>query len=181
LADNYIQFSEVIPSLTAAEEAWLEEQLIGIAVVEGVEYPYDLGDCQVVLGESNKTVPVEQAEFAGCRAYRDMPEYDFEMYGDSVGFQYRFDDDTEPPDGYGRHLWIYADEGSAPALVAHLVQKFLQEFRPRDCWSLTYSTSCSKPRVGEFAGGAMFVTAAEIKWQSGYEFVEHQRAAFLAR
>jgi hypothetical protein len=181
LADNYLQFSEVIPNLMAPEEEWLKRQLEGIAVVDGVEYPYELGDCQVAVGDGDKTVPVDAAEFAGSRAYRDMKDYDFDVHGDSIGFEYRFDNDSSPPDGHGRHMWIYADEGSEPALVAHLVQKFLRQFRPRDCWSLTYSASCSKARVGEFSGGAVFVTAARIKWQNSYQFVEQQRAAFLTR
>ena len=61
--------------------------------------------------------------------------------------------------GWGRHLWVYAEESGSPDNVAWLVQKFLKKFRPDQCWSLTYSTTCSKPRVGEFGGGAVFVTA----------------------
>jgi hypothetical protein len=59
-----------------------------------------------------------------------------------------------------------------------LVTKFLKEFRPDQCWSLTYATTCSKPRVGEFGGGAVFVTADAISWQNAYGFIEEQRAAF---
>jgi hypothetical protein len=61
------------------------------------------------------------------------------------------------------------------------VQKFLKKFRPDQCWSLTYATTCSKPRAGEFGGGAVFVTADEIKWQNAYDFIEDQRAAFKAK
>ena len=62
--------------------------------------------------------------------------------------------------------------------MAHLVQKFLKKFRPDQCWSLTYATTCSKPRLGEFGGGAVFVTADSICWNSSYDFVEEQRMAF---
>ena len=65
--------------------------------------------------------------------------------------------------------------------VAWLVQKFLKKFRPDQCWSLTYAATCSKPRVGEFGGGAMFVTANKIKWQNAYDFIEEQRTAFKAK
>ena len=47
--------------------------------------------------------------------------------------------------------------------------------------TLTYATTCSKPRVGEFGGGAVFVTAHEIKWQNAYDFVEQERTAFEAK
>jgi hypothetical protein len=61
------------------------------------------------------------------------------------------------------------------------VQKFLTKFRPDQCWSLTYSTTCSKPRVSEFGGGAVFVTAETIQWQNAYDFIEDQRVAFAAK
>ena len=80
--------------------------------------------------------------------------------------------------GKDRHAWIYAEESGDPARLAHLVQKFLKQFRPDQCWSLTYATTCSKPRIGEFGGGAVFVTADAIRWQSAYAFVEQQRATF---
>jgi hypothetical protein len=92
---------------------------------------------------------------------------------DSCGFQYEFCDD---PDDL--HLWIYAEESGTVEHVAHLVQKFLKWFRPDQCWSLTYATTCSKLRLGEFGGGAIFVTADAILGQNAYQFVEQQRAAF---
>ena len=69
----------------------------------------------------------------------------------------------------------------SPERVAHLVQKFLRQFRPKECWSLTYATICSKPRVGEFGGGAVFVTADTKVWKNAYDFVEAQREAFRKR
>ena len=89
-------------------------------------------------------------------------------------FDYAFHDDPDRG-GWGRHLWVYTEECGAPENIAWLVQKFLKTFRPNQCWSLTYATTCSKPRVGEFGGGAIFVTADEIKWQNAYDFVEEQR------
>ena len=68
-----------------------------------------------------------------------------------------------------------------PDNVAWLVQKFLKKFRPDQCWSLTYAATCSKPRVGEFGGGAVFVTADEIKWQNAYDFVEQEQTVFEAK
>ncbi len=65
-------------------------------------------------------------------------------------------------------------------MAAHLVQKFLKQFAPNDSWSLTWATTCSKPRAGEFGGGAVFVTASDIKWNDSYDFVEQQAEAFAA-
>jgi hypothetical protein len=78
------------------------------------------------------------------------------------------------------YLWLVAEESGAPGRVAHLVQKFLKRFRPDQCWSLTYATTCSKPRVGEFGGGAVFVTADEVRWQNAYEFIAQQQSTFKA-
>jgi len=58
-----------------------------------------------------------------------------------------------------RYLWIYADENGDVDAVGILINKFLKTFRPNDCWGMTYSLTCSKPRIGEFSGGWLFVTA----------------------
>ena len=94
--------------------------------------------------------------------------------GDSdCGFGYSFEEHD------GRcWLWIGSSEGCNVDYVAHLVQKFLKQFRPGQCWSLTYAVTCSKLRVGEFGGGAVFVTADEIYDHNAYAFVDQQRAAF---
>jgi hypothetical protein len=93
-------------------------------------------------------------------------------------FEWEFADDHDTPDGWGRHLWLHSGEGGDLEAVAHLVQKFLRQFRPSDGWSLTYATWCSKPRVGDFGGGALFVTALEIRWQNAYDWVGRQQKAW---
>ena len=129
MANNYTQFSEVLPNLTDEEAQWLKEQL-------------EIG---------------------------------------SEGFEvlYQFDTDDER-DGWGRHLWFYAEEVGDPEQVACLVQKFLQRFRPDQYWALTFACTCSKPRVGAFAGGAVFVTANDIKWQHSHEFIATEAKVFSA-
>ena len=166
MADNYLQFSEVVANLTEPEEAWLEEQLQPIRVFGDKEYLED-------------AVPAEladtEADWSGVRFLRDNPDHDPDW--DVLGFAYHFHDDNDPG-GWGRHLWLYAEDSGNADNAAWLVQQFLKKFRPDQCWSLTYSATCSKPRVGEFGGGALFVTADEIKWQNAYSFIEEQRAAF---
>ena len=166
MADNYLQFSEVVARLKKKEEAWLTKQLQPIRVFANKEYPED-------------AVPAEladtDADWTGVRFLRDKTDHDPDW--DALGFEYSFHDDHDKG-GWGRHLWVYAEESGCPDNVAWLVQKFLKKFRPDQCWSLTYSTTCSKPRAGEFGGGAVFVTADEIKWQDAYNFIEDQRAAF---
>jgi len=92
------------------------------------------------------------------------------------GFQYDFQGDS-----HDRYLWISAEERGDVWRAAHLVQKFLRRFRPDQCWSLTYANTCSKLRLGEFGGGAVFVTADDIRGNDSYDYIEEQRRAFAAR
>ena len=78
-------------------------------------------------------------------------------------------------------MWLYAEEWGDVEHVACLVRQFLLRFRPDRCWSLTYSCTCSKLRVGEFGGGAVFVTADEVKYQHADGFVVEQRLLFDRR
>jgi hypothetical protein len=124
-------------------------------------------------------VPTELAdtefEWAGVRFLRDKDDHDPQW--DSLGFEYAFHDDHDT-DGWGRHLWLYAEDWGNPENAAYLVQKFLKKSRPDQCWWLTYAATCSKPRVGQFEGGAVFVSADVIQHQTAYGFVEEQRTAF---
>jgi hypothetical protein len=170
LANNYLQFSEVIQQLTPAEERWLNEQLSFVYVFDGEEL-----DEEHLPGTKHP----EDADYRGCRAFSDMEDAD--SGDDDAGFEHAFGTDEGGPENWGRHLWIYAEEGGDVERVAHLVQKFLKKFRPDECWSLSYSTTCSKPRVGEFGGGAVFVTANDIKWQSTFAFICDELKAFQER
>lgn len=162
MADSYLEFSEVVTHLTESEVSWLQNQLEIVNIRDGKEGA-DPAD----------------ATWAGCRAYRDMPDYDGEFGGD-VGFDCSFSDEVDEKidEKWGRYLWIRSEEHGYVDRVAHLVQKFLRKFRPADCWSLTYAATCSKPRVGEFGGGAFFVTASDIKWFGSWCFVDEEEGKF---
>jgi hypothetical protein len=92
------------------------------------------------------------------------------------GFQYEFEDSSN-----GLSLWLSAEERGDVLRVAHLVREFLRRFRPTLCWSLTYATTCSTIRPGEFGGGAVFVTADEIRSHDCYGLIEDSRHAFERR
>jgi hypothetical protein len=169
MADNYLEFSEVLPNLTDLEEAWLKEQLQPICIFGTKQYPEDAVPAELVDTEPGWT---------GVRFLQDKPDHDPQC--DALGFQCGFHDDHDTG-GWCRHLWLHTEEGGNPDNAAWLVQKFLKTFRPDQCWSLTYSTTCSKPRIGEFGGGAVFVTADAIRWENAYDFIEDQRAAFEAK
>jgi len=165
MPDYYTQFSEVLPCLTPEEEAWLRAQLQLIAVHGEDENEIDSYDDERAW----------DAEWSGPRFLRGDPDHD-----EMAGFEHEFGGDRSSGER-GRHLWFHAEEYGNPDDVASLVQEFLKQFRPGECWSLTWAATCSRPVAGEFGGGAIFVTADEMKWQNVHSFVEEERAAFNAR
>jgi hypothetical protein len=164
MADNYLEFSQTLTELTAEEADWLEQQLQPVVVFGDREFAED--------DPAIKTMAAYPS-YEGPRFLRDHPDFDYQC--DERGFECKFTRDVN--DG-SRNLWLYAECCGSPGYVAWLVQKFFKQFRPSQCWSLTYACTCSKPRVGEFSGGALFVTAAEIKYFSADDFIEQERAAF---
>ena len=159
MANNYLEFSETLGPLTKKQAAWLQQQLEPIVVVNGTEFPEDdAPEC-------------DEPDYRGLRFLRDYEDLDDDA--DMPGFGVEFQGA-----GKDRQAWIHAEEGGDPGRATHLVQKFLKKFCPDQCWSLSYATTCSKPRLGEFGGGAVFVTADNIRWSNSYEFVEEQRNAF---
>jgi hypothetical protein len=169
MADHYLEFSEVLANLSPEEATWLRDQLKVVHVFDGKEYAEE---------EIPDRFRGTDAEWSGCRVFRDMKDYDPD-FGDGPGFEHRFRDDDHDG-GWGTHLWLFAIDSADLERVAHLVQRFLKRFRPGDCWFLTYATACSKPRVGEFGGGAVFVTASEIKWDNAHDFVDRSKRQFLS-
>ena len=170
MANNFLQFSEVIPQLTTTDADCLRGQLEVVCVFGEHEHPED----KLPPGLNR-----DKADWIGCRAYRDLLSYDPE-WGWDLGFEYDFSQDDHDQ-VWGRHLWLYADESGAVDRVAHLVQKFLKAHRPDESWSLTWAVSCSKPRVGEFGGGAVFVTAEEIGWQDAHDFAADRKLSLRPR
>ncbi|MCH8048467.1 MAG: hypothetical protein IID44_32655 [Planctomycetes bacterium] len=96
MANNYLQFSEVIPQLTTQEADWLRTQLEVVCVFGEHEHPED---------KLPPGLDRDKADWIGCRAYRDMPGYDPE-WGEDAGFLFDVEWDFpafEPPD-YLRQL-----------------------------------------------------------------------------
>jgi hypothetical protein len=147
MADNYTEFSEELQILNAEERTWLESQLELVFVYEGNEYPED----QVPPELQN-----QDPEYRGYRFLRDCPDVDGDS-ADTLGFEYELIESSES----GCTLWLYSESWGRCDHVAHLVQRFLKEFRPQDCWSLSYSASCSKPRMCAGAIRTSFFVTSE--------------------
>lgn len=89
-------------------------------------------------------------------------------------FDYKFEKE-------GQALWLYSEVDADVGELAEFVRDFLAKFRPDEFFSLTWANTCSSPRLSEFGGGAVFITADEIKWCSPYQWVFDNEALFRER
>jgi hypothetical protein len=121
MAENYLQFSEIIPNITPEEAEWIREKREFLEDSESIDRP--------VMFEDE----------GGLGFYLEVNEKE-------------------------KEAWVYADEYGSIDCVAYFVQEFINEFRPFYIFSLTWAETCSKPRVSEFSGGWMVVTADNIKY-----------------
>jgi hypothetical protein len=95
--------------------------------------------------------------FAEC-AERAAKDEDFEFEDENVLFDYEFQEINGSPS-----LWMYTEECGSPGSVAEFVQKFFEKWRPDASMTIGWAATCSKPRLGEFGGGLIHVTATEIR------------------
>ena len=101
-----------------------------------------------------------------------VKEYSNNFHGNYLGFDAKFEDEG---------LWIYTEESGNVDAVAAFVQYFLERFHPDKYWTLTWACTCSKPRVGEFDGGAILVTAKDIKFNNSYLWLEKAKARYKSK
>jgi hypothetical protein len=90
MADSYLEFSEVLPCMTADEEAWLRAQL---------EIVYVFGEQEYAEGHLPEERDPAEAAWYGCRAWRDLEDYEPDE-SEPVGFAWEFHDD-QGPRGWG--------------------------------------------------------------------------------
>jgi hypothetical protein len=156
MANNYLQFSEIIPHLSNEEAKWCEDRLDHLR--------------SLFAGKLNpdETDPV----------LRPLPED--EPY-DTDGCLFEGSVSLQPHKDWGQHLWLYAEEGCEPETLALFVQEFLRRFRPLGSFRFSWSATCSKPRVGAFGGGAGFVTAEQIEYFATGAWLDERQAAWHSR
>ena len=164
MADEFLVFSEVLCRLTEEEEKWLRHQLEWVVVIDGKEY------------QESEAPEDGNEEWSGCRGWMD-----FENGEPSGEIESCFEFHDNDKVGWGRYMWVHAEEFGDPEAVAHLIQKFLRAFRPNDYWTLSYALTCSRPWVGTFGGGVMIVTAEKFEHKRGVDVLEVAVAKFKRR
>lgn len=72
----------------------------------------------------------------------------------------------------GDCLWVYSEESGDIDNLSIFVQAYLKKFMPKAHFTMQWASTCSKPRVGEFHGGAMVVTADAVIVKPTWTVVE---------
>lgn len=151
MADNFLQFSAEIPKFNEEERAWAEAHL---ALFEG-DGPQEEGDPG--YDEFDELIGV----------------YELECDDDTLGFDWGWMGDGG--------LWIYGELSGNPDHVAAFAQMFLKKFRPDDAFAMSWGTTCSKMRIDEFGGGAIFVTADKVEWMNAWTWCDNKWKEFRGK
>jgi hypothetical protein len=77
-----------------------------------------------------------------------------------------------------KFVWFSHEESIDVDLASSVIQRFLKECRPEGSVGFTWAETSDKARLDEFGGGACFISAEKIEWNSAYGWLETQRTAF---
>lgn len=154
MANNYCQWSEYLPLNSKEEANWLKSVLS----LDIDDYPETNG-----LDESQARQKILGEKF-GIYLSEDNADY-------FPSFSQEFNDDDSG-------VYLYAEEYGNVEAAATIIQTFLNKFRPDDYFKIEWADTCSKPRAGEFGGGAVFVTATKIEWLTTGSWVSKQASSF---
>lgn len=153
MADNYLLFSEQIDDLTEQEMDWLFDWLTAInARIEERSSGVDIDGKPTELtdGDDDESNPDEW---------------------ESLGFAYLINRND-------RSIWFHADEYGNVAHVGQIAYEFIRQFRPHASFTLTWASTCSKPRIGEFFGGGMYVDAGGLEFYSADQWIGEKKLGF---
>ena len=148
MANNYLQFSFAIALNNEGEREWVESLLSTASVAD------ELWDLEENISEFDK----ERMDL-----FREVfPEFPDTC---SLDFDFKINGNNE--------LWIYAEDGMGnPALAADFIQHYLKVFDPKAHVSFEFAETCSKPRIDEFGGGAVIITAENQYWMSTGSWIQ---------
>ena len=146
MADYYRQASFVIPTEDEDQTKWL------ISVFDGAGALFaDLSkEPESCLPDEAVTVATEHGfDFV----YADLPDW------------------RVHPDG----VWVSSDNLDIEFMEI-VIQAYLRKFHPNKFFGFEYAMTCSKPRLGGFGGGAVYVDAKEVSYDGSYSWLSYQYA-----
>ena len=155
MANNYQQHSFMIDSLTPAEAYWIRKRFDEIDKKnddEDEQEPIWIGDVAFEDGHFVYDPPLEDGKEPVAEQIKEHP----------------------------KSLWLYSEEGADLDSLVDFLQDFLKENRPDSYIGFEWANTCSKMRLDEFSGGAVFITAEKTDWTCTYDFLETKRKEFEA-
>ena len=122
----------------------------------------------------------EEAKFITdwIAAIEDVYDDDTDNTAEPLGFDCQIVRDTTM-----KPCLLITDDGTWCNVVraADLCQAFLKAHRPDQCIGFDYADTCGTPRVGEFGGGAVFVTAKRATFMHTSLWLERKEDIFRKR
>lgn len=159
MANLYNQWSEYFRLDSKEEADWLKSVL----QLNINDYP-EVADLPDDDYDDYKATQKILAEKFGINVTLDEAEY-------FPGFAAKFEDDHS-----GVYLW---SEYGHLENAANIFQAFLKKFSPDRYFKIEWASTCSKFRPGEFGGGAVFVTADNVEWNSTDSWISECKDKFL--
>jgi hypothetical protein len=141
MADNFLQFSMVVPLPTDDAVTWCRESLTalgGYFSAAGARTPHEF-----------------PSSLGGVVMQALREEWDH------LGFEWSINRPSEKAE-HVAELWLHADDVGTPEHLAAFLRTYLINFNPTGALWFSWAFTCSKMRVNEFGGGAVVVTANRV-------------------
>jgi hypothetical protein len=162
MANNYLQFSQTLLLASKEEmEFWND----ALTIIPSLLQNFHLGE----------DTPEARDKMLHDLLVKFGVVFSEDIFDDgSLGFEHEISYSED--NSSNNEIWFYCKEYGNTEFLGCLVQAFFNKFRKDGFFYVTYAESCSKMRVDEFSGGAMVVTADEIKYHHVFEFVKQEEA-----
>lgn len=107
---------------------------------------------------------IDAWEDESCAVEND-PEREDSWWENYAGFEYEF----RQTEG----VWVHdtSESGNVEA-AANFIQRYLRDLGIKEAIYMSWANTCSKPRINEFDGGGVVVTAAQMYWVNSYAAVQ---------
>ncbi len=161
MANNYTLWSEFFQLNSREEYDWMKKVLCldtSEVVFDSENYDENISDNEIIFNYLSKEFGVELAS-----------TYEADYF---PGFSVEFSDDESS-------VSLYTDDSGNIENCVSVIQAFLKKFRPDSFFSIQWADTCSRPRVGEFGGGAAFITANNVEYFSTSSWVNNMYNKFV--
>lgn len=160
----YTEFATALRVDVHEALAWWHEQTNWVEAFGDIDKPEKMRVYPEGGREADAELDVEP-DFTGPLFLLDYQDYNGD---EECGFSWNFDG----VGGKAGSIIIYSEESGTPERLAFLVQKYLKRYNPQGHWGMTWCSRTDAPRIGEFGGGAVLVTANEQYWMNAHNWLE---------